>query len=168
MDLLDCFPNALAKLKHILASLVMPIATHKGEIVELVDPLSYKSAQTVRELFRLMGPYWNCLSADLLILLLEASGCNQAASKVLEFVEARASKTHEVLCIRQQPTFASGGRRLRELCGLYRDFLPCSHRGSACGGVQFRRRNQVGIMSSYSCLLVHCLQLDPGSSYSKR
>ena len=112
MDLLDCFPNALAKLKHVLASLVMPIATHKGEIVELVDPLSYKSAQTVRELFRLMAPYWNCLSADLLILLLEASGCNQAASKVLEFVEARASKTHEVLCIRQQPTFVSGENHL--------------------------------------------------------
>ena len=60
------------------------------------------------------------------------------------------------------------GEKIREPCGLYRDFLPYSHRSSACGGIQFRRRNQVGIMSSYSCLLVHCLQLDPGSSYSKR
>ena len=108
MDLLDCFPNALARLKQVLASLVMPIADHKGEVVELVDSVSYESAKTVRELFRLMAPYWNCLSTDLLIFLLQVSGCNQAASKVLEFVEARASEAHLVLCIRRQPTLTSG------------------------------------------------------------
>ena len=107
MDLLDHFPNALANLKQVIASLVLPIS-EEGEVVPLVDPLAYENAQTVRELFRLMAPYWNPLSTDLLALLLEASGCNQAASKVDEFVEARASKGHLVLCIRQLPTLASG------------------------------------------------------------
>ena len=106
MDLLDKFPNALAKLKQVLASLVLPLG--EGKVAPLVDPLAYENAQTVRELFRLMAPYWNPLSTDLLGLLLEASGCNQAASKVAEFVEARASKGHLVLCIRQLPTLPSG------------------------------------------------------------
>ena len=106
MDLLDCFPSALAKLKQVLASLVLPLG--EGKVAPLVDPLAYKDSQTVRELFRLMAPYWNPLSTDLLGLLLEASGCNQAASKVAEFVEARDSKGHLVLCIRQLPALASG------------------------------------------------------------
>ena len=106
MDLLDQFPNALPKLKQVLASLVLPM--DGGNVVPLVDPLAYENTQTVRELFRLMAPYWNPLSADLLGLLLEASGCNQAASKVAEFVEARASKGHLILSICQLPTLASG------------------------------------------------------------
>ena len=106
MDLLDQLPNALDKLKQVLASLVLPLG--EGKVVPLVDPRGYENAQTVRELFRLMAPYWNPLSTDLLGLLLEASGCNQAASKVAEFVEGRASKGHLVLCIRQLPTLASG------------------------------------------------------------
>ena len=104
MDLLDQFPNALAKLKQVLASLVLPIGG--GNVASLVDPLAYENAQTVREVFRLMAPYWNPLSTDLLGLLLEASGC--ATSKVAEFVEARVSKRHLVLCIRQLPTLANG------------------------------------------------------------
>ena len=106
MDLLDHFPNALANLKQVLASLVLPIS-EEGEVVPLVDPLAYENAQTVRELFRLMAPYWNPLSTDLLSLLLETSVCNQAASKVAEFVETRSSKGHLVLCIRQLPALAS-------------------------------------------------------------
>ena len=106
MDLLDHFPNALAELKQVLASFVLPV--DEGEIVPLVEPLAYENAQTVRELFRLMAPYWNPLSTDLLGLLMEALGCNQAASKVAEFVEARASKGHLVLCICQLPTLTSG------------------------------------------------------------
>ena len=106
VDLLECFPNALPKLKQVLASVVLPV--HKGEVISIVDPLSYESAQTVRELFRLMAPYWNPLSTELLSLLTEASGCNQAASKVARFIEARASKSHLVLCIRHLPILASG------------------------------------------------------------
>jgi len=105
IDLLDHSPNVLAKLKQVLASLVLPLG--EGKVAPLVDPLSYENTQTVRELFRLMAPYWNPLSTDLLGLLLEASGCNQAASEVAEFVEARASKGHLVLCIRQLPTLPS-------------------------------------------------------------
>ena len=99
MDLLDHFPNALAKLKQVLASLVLPL--REGKVAPLVDPLAYEGAITVQELFRLTAPYWNPLSTDLLALLLEASGCNQAAGKVAEFVEARDSKGHLVLCIQQ-------------------------------------------------------------------
>ena len=99
MDLLDHFPNALAKLKQVLASLVLPLG--EGKVAPLVDPLAYEGAITVRELFRLMAPYWNPLSTDLLSLLLEASGCNQATNKAAEFVEARDSKGHLVLCIQQ-------------------------------------------------------------------
>ena len=106
MDLLDHFPNSVAKLKQVLASLVLPLG--KGKVAPLVDPLAYENAQTVRELFRLMAPYWNPLSTDLLALLLEASGCTQTASKVAEFVEARTSKSHLVLSIRRLPTLASG------------------------------------------------------------
>ena len=106
IDFLDPIPNALAELKQVLASLVLPIAV--GRVVPLVNPHAYESAPTVRELFRLMAPYWNPLSTDLLILLLEASGYTQAASKVAEFVEARANKRHLVLCIRQLPALASG------------------------------------------------------------
>ena len=106
IDLVEPFPNALAKLKQILALMVLPVA--EGEVVPLVDPLSYESAQTVRELFWLMAPCWNSLSTDMLSLLSEASGCNQAASKVAEFVEGRACKGHLVLCICQLPTLASG------------------------------------------------------------
>ena len=106
MDLLDHFPNALDKLKQILTSLVLPLG--EGKVAPLVDPLAYNNAQTVRELFWLMASYWNPLSTDLLGMLLEASGCNQAASKVAKFLEARASKGHLVLCIHQLPTLASG------------------------------------------------------------
>ena len=96
MDLLDQSPNALANLKQILASLVLPLDV--GKVAPLVDPLAYENAETIRELFRLMASYWNALSTDLLSLLLKASGCNQAASKVAEFAKARASKGHLVLC----------------------------------------------------------------------
>ena len=105
MDQLDQFPNALAKLKQILASLVLPL--DEGKVAPLVDPLAYENAETVQELFRLMAPYWNPLSTDLFGLLLEASGCNQAASKVAEYVQVRANKGHLVLCTHQLPTLES-------------------------------------------------------------
>ena len=40
MDLLDQFPSALAKLKQVLASLVLPLG--EGKVAPLVDPLSYE------------------------------------------------------------------------------------------------------------------------------
>jgi len=106
MDLLDHFPNALPKLKQVLASLVLPLG--EGKTAPLVDPPSYEGTHTVRELFRFMSPYWNPLSTDLLSLLLEGLGYNQAAAKVAEFVEDRGGKGRDVLCIHQLPTLASG------------------------------------------------------------
>ena len=78
MNLLEHFPNALPKLKQVLASLVLPLG--EGKTAPLVDPLSYEGTHTVRELFRFMSRYWNPLSTDLLTLLLEGVGYNQAAA----------------------------------------------------------------------------------------
>ena len=102
IDLLDKFPNALAKLKQVLATLVFPRG--EGKVVPLIDPRSYENALTVQELFRRLIPHWNPLSPDLLGLLLETSGCSMAGTKIAEFVEARNSKGNLVLCVRQMPS----------------------------------------------------------------
>ena len=93
LDLLDptALPNVLPEMKKVLASLVLPLG--KGRIGPLLDKDIYENAHTVEELFKLMVPYWNPLSTDLLLLLLEeVSDCEQAAEKVAEFVKNRASK----------------------------------------------------------------------------
>ena len=100
-DLLDHESNALPMLKQVLASLVLPLG--KGKIGPLVDPDIYKSANTVQELFKLMAPYWNPLSTDLLGLLLEISGYKQVAKKVAKFVKDRANKSNLLLSILQLP-----------------------------------------------------------------
>ena len=98
LDLLH--PDVLPKMKKVLASLVLPLG--KGKIGPLLEKDIYESAHTVEELFKLMAPYWNPLSTDLLLLLLEeTSGCEQAAEKVAEFVKNRASKGNLLLGIHQ-------------------------------------------------------------------
>ena len=99
MNAFDDIPNILEVVKEILSSLVLPLGD--GKVASLVEAASYQHAQTHREVFRLMSPYWNCLSTDLLQLLTEASGCNLAAMKLSEFVQARYSKGHSVLCCSQ-------------------------------------------------------------------
>ena len=99
--LVQC-PNALTQLKQCLASLVLPLGD--GKVASLVDPGSYETANTIPEFFRLMAPYWNCLSTSLLSLLLEASGCKPAADKLAEFEEARASSGSLVLCTQRAST----------------------------------------------------------------
>ena len=103
VDLLVQCPNALTLLKQCLASLVLPLGD--GKVASLVDPSSYEAANTIPEFFRLMAPHWNCLSTNLLSLLLEASGCKPAAAKLAEFEEARASSGPLVLCT---PTASTG------------------------------------------------------------
>ena len=98
-DLEDLFvqcPNALEQLKHCLASLVLPLGD--GKVASLVDPVDYEAAKTIPEFFKLMSPYWNCLSTNLLSLLVDASGCEPAVVKLVEFEKARASSGHLVLC----------------------------------------------------------------------
>ena len=99
--LVQC-PNALTQLKQCLASLVLPLGD--GKVASLVDPGSYETANTIPEFFRLMAPYWNCLSTSLLYLLLEASGCKAVAAKLAEFEEARASCGPLVLCTQRAST----------------------------------------------------------------
>ena len=96
MNAFDDIPSILRVVKKILCSLVLPLGD--GKVASLVEAASYQHAQTHREVFRLMSPYWNCLSTDLLQLLTEASGCSLAAMKQSEFVQARYSKGHLVLC----------------------------------------------------------------------
>ena len=95
-NLLNHEHNPLSVLKQVLASLVLPLG--KGKIGPLVDPDIYKSANTVQELFKLMAPYWNPLSTDLLGLL-EKSRSKQVAQKVAEFEKDRASKGNLLLSI---------------------------------------------------------------------
>ena len=92
----------LKQLKQCLASLVLPLGD--GKVASLVDPGCYEAANTIPEFFRLMAPYWNCLSTSLLSLLLEASGCKPAAAKLAEFEEARASSGSLVLCTQRAST----------------------------------------------------------------
>ena len=102
VDLLVQYPNVLTLLKQCLASLVLPLGD--GKVASLVDPGSYEAASTIPELFRLMAPHWNCLSTNLLSVLLEASGCKPAAAKLAEFEEARASSAPLVLCTQRAST----------------------------------------------------------------
>ena len=96
MNAFDDIPNIIGVVKEILRSLVLPLGD--GKVASLVEAASYQHSQTHREAFRLMSPYWNCLSTDLLQLVAEASGCILAATKLSEFVQVRSSKDHSVLC----------------------------------------------------------------------
>ena len=80
MSAFDDLPSILGVVKEILHSLVLPLGG--GKVASLVEAASYQHAQTHREVFRLMSPYWNCLCTDLLQLLTDASGCNLAAMKL--------------------------------------------------------------------------------------
>ena len=98
--LVDC-PNALERLKQCLGSLVLPLGD--GKVVPLVDHSAFEAAQTIPKFFKLMSPYWNCLSTDLLSLLIDASGCEPAAVKLAEFEEARARSGPLLLCANRAP-----------------------------------------------------------------
>ena len=95
--------SALKQLKQCLASLVLPLGD--GKVASLVHPGFYEAASTIPDFFRLMAPYWNCLSTSLLSLLLEDSGCKSAAGKLAEFEEARVSSGSLVLCTQRASTF---------------------------------------------------------------
>ena len=99
MNAFDDIPNIFEVVKEILHSLVLPLRDRK--VAPLVEAASYQHAQTHREVFQLMSPYWNCLSTDLLQLLTEATSCNLAAKKLSEFIQARSSKGFSVLCCNQ-------------------------------------------------------------------
>ena len=96
VDLLAQCPNVLRQLKQCLGSLVLPLGA--GKVAFLFDQNLYEAARNVPEFFRIMDPYWNCLSTDLLSLLLDASGCKLAAVKLAEFEEARAISGPLIFC----------------------------------------------------------------------
>ena len=137
VDLLVQCPNALTQLKQCLASLVLPLGD--GKVVSLVDPGSYETANTIPDFFRLMAPYWNCLSTSLLSLLLEASGCKPAAAKLAEFEEARASSGSLVLCAQRASTcelssvYSSSLEQLQSLHpDVFAENKPAAQRNTSC------------------------------------
>ncbi len=85
----------LNKLKSVLSSLVLPLGDCK--VVALVEPSAYADAHTIQDFARLMAPYWNCVSTDLLQLLVEESGCTLAMTKLKEFISTRKMSADLVL-----------------------------------------------------------------------
>ena len=179
VDLLVQCPDALTQLKQSLASLVLPLGD--GKVPSLVDPSSYEAANTIPEFFRLMAPHWNCLSTNLLSLLLEASGCEPAAAKLAEFEEARSSSgplvlrtqtasTSELSSVHSSPLeqlqslypavlYAGCSKTPLALCWLVsRDLLPYmrNHEGG-CSGERLLAEQKItqitfGDTDSYRCL----------------
>ena len=94
--------NSLNKLKSLLSSLVLPLGERK--VVALVEPSGYADAQTIQDLARLMAPYWNCVSTDLLQLLIEESGNSLAVTRVKEFISARNMRADLVLAAQPSTT----------------------------------------------------------------
>ena len=103
----DNYPNGVHQLKQTLTSLVLPLG--EGKEAALVQPVVYQDAQTAREFFKCMSPYFSPLSTDVLQLLASQSGCDAAAKLVDDFVATRANNSHLVLCSgvhRTKPRFS--------------------------------------------------------------
>ena len=94
--------NPLNMLKSVLSSLVLPLGDSK--VVALVEPSAYADAQTIQDLARLLAPYWNCVSTDLLQLFVEESGNSLAVARVKEFISARKMRTDLVLAAQPSTT----------------------------------------------------------------
>ena len=94
--------NPLKKLKSVLSSLVLPLGG--GKVVALVEPSAYTDAQTIQDLARLMAPYWNCVSTDLLQFLVEESGHSLAITRVKEFISTRKMRADLVLAAQPSTT----------------------------------------------------------------
>ena len=104
-NVLDAFEQdsiPLNKVKSILSSLVLPLGS--GKVAALVEPSAFANAQTLQDFSRLMAPYWNCVSADLLRLLAEESGSILAASRVNEFISTREVRADLVLAVQTSTT----------------------------------------------------------------
>ena len=104
-NVLDAFEQdsiPLDKVKSILSSLVLPLGS--GKVAALVEPSVFANAQTLQDFIRLMAPYWNCVSADLLRLLAEESGSSLAATRVNEFISTREVRANLVLAVQTSNT----------------------------------------------------------------
>ena len=98
--------NPLNKVKSVLSSLVLPLGDSK--VVALVEPSAYADAQTIQDLARLMAPYWNCVSTELLQLFVEESGNSLAVTRVKEFISTRKMRADLVLAA--QPSTTTSNR----------------------------------------------------------
>lgn len=99
------YSQGVDQLKQALSSLVLPLDV--GEETGLIPPDIYECAQTVREFFKCMSPYFSYLSLDLLQLIVHLSGCKAAANRVEEFAATRADKRCLVLCYGEQKSLFS-------------------------------------------------------------
>ena len=98
----DNHSNGVHQFKQTLTSLVLPLG--EGKEAALVQPVVYQDAQTTREFFKCMSPYFSPLSTDVLQVLAFQSGCDAAAKLVDDFVATRANNSHVILCSREQQT----------------------------------------------------------------
>ena len=102
-DVTDAFgknPDFLHVLKQLLKQLVLPV--EEGEVVDLIDPNIYRDTSSVQQLFRLLSPLLNCLSADLVQYLCEESQCLLGLDALEKFSHVRGQYSESILCIRRE------------------------------------------------------------------
>ena len=101
-DAFDKHPDSdfLDVLQQLLKQLVLPVKG--GEVVCLIDLDIYRDAGLVQQLFRLLSPFLNCLSTDLIQYLCEESRCLLGLDALEEFSHIREQHSESILCIRRE------------------------------------------------------------------
>jgi len=89
VELLDKHNGALERMKTALENLVLPLSLKR--LVQIVQSQRYEEARSVRELFKLLAPYWSCIDCSLLQVIVKASGCQPAIEKLEAFLQHRSA-----------------------------------------------------------------------------
>ena len=95
VELLDKHDGALERMKTALENLVLPLSL-KG-LVRIVQSQRYEEARSVRELFKLLAPYWSCIDCNLLRVIVKASGCQPAIEKLEAFLQHRSAISQSLM-----------------------------------------------------------------------
>ena len=89
VELLDKHNGSLERMKTALENLVLPLSLKR--LVRIVQSQRYEEARSVRELFKLLAPYWSCIDCNLLRVIVKASGCQPAIEKLEAFLQHRSA-----------------------------------------------------------------------------
>ena len=89
VELLDKHDGSLERMKTALENLVLPLSLKR--LVHIVQSQRYEEARSVRELFKLLAPYWSCIDCNLLRVIVKASGCHPAIEKLEAFLQHRSA-----------------------------------------------------------------------------
>ena len=87
IETLEKHEGTLPRIKTALEHLVLPLRIRK--FVRIVRSEEYIGANSVRELFRLLAPHWNCIDCNFLRTLVKASECQAAEEKLDAFLQNR-------------------------------------------------------------------------------